>query len=274
MNSLAQERLVLGTALREAIARRHLKLHYQPQIDCRTGELRGAEALARWTHPIFGDVSPGRFIALAEECGLIEAIGQWALSEACGQMAAWHAAGIAVPSVSVNLSAVHFRNCSLSGYIAETLKTHGLEPEMLTIEITEGVIMDDNPTAIETAKAIHALGVKLSLDDFGTGYSSLSYLARLPIDELKIDRGFMRDLENDRNAQAVVTAVVKIGQSLSLVVVAEGVETRLQQRFLAALNCEVVQGFLISRALAPAEFERWYRDYTAQHQVMALSGAA
>ena len=274
MNGMAQERLVLGAALREAVLKRQLKLHYQPQLDCGNAEMRGVEALARWTHPMFGEVSPARFIALAEECGLIESIGQWALNEACEQLAAWRAKGIPVPGVSVNLSAVHFRDCGLTGLVASTLERHGLAPEMLTIEITEGVIMDDNPTAIETAKAIHALGVRLSLDDFGTGYSSLSYLARLPIDELKIDRSFIAGLDNDKNAQAVVTAVVKIGQSLGLTVVAEGVEQRSQQRFLQALDCDVVQGFLISRALSAAEFERWHAGYSGTERVLQLPGAA
>jgi diguanylate cyclase (GGDEF)-like protein/PAS domain S-box-containing protein len=274
MNGVAHERLVLGSALRDAVARRQLKLHYQPQLDCRSARVRGVEALARWTHPMFGEVSPARFIALAEECGLIEAIGQWALNEACEQLAAWRRRGMQLPGISVNLSAVHFRNRDLTALVARILAQHGLTPEMLTIEITEGVIMDDNPAAIETAKAIHALGVQLSLDDFGTGYSSLSYLARLPIDELKIDRGFMADLDNDPNAQAVVTAVVKIGQSLGLTVVAEGVETQSQQRFLEALDCEVLQGFLISRALSAADFERWYAAYAGAGPRMELPGAA
>ena len=274
MNGMAQERLVLGAALREAVLKHQLRLAYQPQLDCRSGQMRGVEALARWTHPMFGDVSPARFIALAEECGLIESIGQWALNEACGQLASWHEMGLAVPSVSVNLSAVHFRNSALTELISDTLKMHGLAPQMLTIEITEGVIMDDNPVAIETAKAIHGLGVRLSLDDFGTGYSSLSYLARLPIDELKIDRSFISGIDTDKNAQAVVTAVVKIGQSLGLTVVAEGVEQRSQQRFLQALDCDVVQGFLISRALSAEDFEKWYADHLGGGRVLRFPGAA
>jgi c-di-GMP-specific phosphodiesterase len=273
MNKLAQERLVLGAALREAIARGQLRLVYQPQIDCRTGALRGAEALARWTHPSFGEVRPDRFIPLAEELGLIESIGSWALGEAMSQLAAWRARGLAIPAVSVNLSAVHFRNRTLIRLIADGLERHRLEPEMLTVEITEGVIMDDDPAAVATARAIHDLGVRLSLDDFGTGYSSLSYLSRLPIDELKIDRSFMADLEEDKNAQAVATAVIRIGQSLGLAVVAEGVETEAQRLFLAALDCDMAQGFLISRALAPEAFVDWLMAYDCPDAV-ALPGAA
>ena len=273
MNSVAQERLVLGAALREAITRGQLRLAYQPQIDCRDGRLRGVEALARWHHPVLGDVSPARFIALAEECGLIEAIGQWALDEGCRQLAAWRRKGFDLPSISVNLSAIHFRNRELVGLVAEALRRHKLKPSMLTIEITEGVIMDDNPATTETAKAIHALGVNLSLDDFGTGYSSLSHLARLPINELKIDRSFMHELECNKNAQAVVTAVIKIGQSLGLTVVAEGVETAAQRQFLAALECDVLQGFLFSRALAPVDFEAWVAKWMVA-KPMQLSGAA
>ena len=273
MNSVAQERLVLGAALREAITRGQLRLHYQPQIDCRDGSLRGVEALARWAHPVFGDVSPARFIALAEECGLIEAIGQWALNEGCRQLAAWRRQGLDLRSISVNLSAIHFRNRELVGLVAAALRRHKLKPSMLTIEITEGVMMDDNPATIETAKAIHALGVNLSLDDFGTGYSSLSHLARLPIDELKIDRSFMHELEGSKNTQAVVTAVIKIGQSLGLTVVAEGVETAAQRQFLLALDCDVLQGFLFSRALAPDDFATWITQWVAP-KPMRLSGAA
>ena len=274
MQSMAQERLVLGAALREAIAHGQLRLAYQPQVDCRSGAVRGAEALARWTHPMLGEVSPARFIGLAEELGLIEQIGQWALDESCRQLAEWHRQGLRLPAMSVNLSAVHFRNPALTELVARTLARHQIKPETLTIEITEGVIMDDNPVAIDTAKAVHALGVRLSLDDFGTGYSSLSYLARLPIDELKIDRSFMRGLGSDKNAQALATAVVRIGQSLFLSVVAEGVETWAQQQFLKALDCDLLQGFLFSRALAPEDFASWYAEHAEGKGPRKLSGLA
>jgi len=273
VNALAQERLVLGAALRDSIGRGLLRLHYQPQISAADDSLHGAEALARWSHPVAGDVAPNRFIALAEECGLIETIGNWALDEACRQLREWDERGIGVPTVSVNLSPLHFRNPELFPLVVATLERHGLAPERLTIEITEGIMMDEAPAVLENARALHAHGVRLSMDDFGTGYSSLSYLARLPVRELKIDRGFMRELEADRNAQAVVTAVVRIGQSLGLSVVAEGVEAESQRRFLQALQCHVVQGFLFSRALAPADFEAWLSRYRGTEPAEALGAA-
>jgi len=263
MNDLAQERLVLGAALRDSIARGLMRLAYQPQIRTGDGALHGVEALARWNDPLSGEIAPSRFIALAEECGLIEAIGDWAMNEACRQMADWHRRGIDVPSVSVNLSPIHFRNRDLFRTVVQTLDRHGLHPHMLTLEITEGIMMDEGSVVIENANALRAHGVHLSMDDFGTGYSSLSCLARLPVSELKIDRGFMAELEIDRNAQALVTAVVRIGQSLGLTVVAEGVETQAQLDYLQALQCQVVQGFLYSRALPPAEFETWLDGYTS-----------
>ena len=263
MNDLAQERLVLGAALRDSIARGLMRLAYQPQIRTGDGALHGVEALARWSDPLSGEIAPSRFIPLAEECGLIEAIGDWAMNEACRQMADWHRRGIDVPSVSVNLSPIHFRNRDLFKTVVQTLERHGLHPHMLTLEITEGIMMDEGAVVIDNANALRAHGVHLSMDDFGTGYSSLSCLARLPVSELKIDRGFMAELEIDRNAQAVVTAVVRIGQSLGLTVVAEGVETKAQLDYLQALQCQVVQGFLYARALPPAEFETWLDGYTS-----------
>ncbi len=257
MNLIAQERLILGAALSDALCHGALQLHYQPQIRPEDDSLHGVEALARWHHPVHGQVPPAKFIALAEECGLVEAIGEWALGEACRQMAEWRRRGIAIPVVSVNLSPLHFRNNRLPELIAGALERHGLEPGALTLEITEGVMMDDCPETAATVQAVHALGVRLSLDDFGIGYSSLSSITRLPIEELKIDRSFMRDLETDQNARAVASAVIRIGHSLALNVVAEGVETEAQRRFLQALRCHVLQGFLFAPALRPSELEAW-----------------
>ena len=257
MNQMGQDRLLLGGALREAIAQRGLCLRYQPQISARDGKLLGVEALARWTHPTLGEIVPDRFIRLAEQSGLIEAIGEWALEEACAQLRTWDTLGLKIPCVSVNISPVHFRNRELLPVVAATLDRHGLSPDRLLIEITEGVVMDDCPTALENTRALQALGIRLSMDDFGTGYSSLSHLARLPVTELKIDRSFIAELEANENARTLVTAVIRIGQSLGLTVVAEGVETDAQRRFLQALECDALQGFLISKALPPAEFQAW-----------------
>jgi len=278
MNQVGQDRLLLGGALREAIAERGLHLRYQPQISARDGKLLGVEALARWTHPTLGEIVPDRFIRLAEQSGLIDAIGEWALEEACAQLRAWDVQELKVPCVSVNISPMHFRNRELLPVVAAALQRHSLSPDRLLLEITEGVVMDDCPIALENTRALQALGIRLSMDDFGTGYSSLSHLAKLPVTELKIDRSFITELEQSENAQTLVTAVIRIGQSLGLTVVAEGVETDSQRRFLQALECDVLQGFLFSKALPPAEFEAWFAAYgngAAQgDEVMGAASAA
>jgi diguanylate cyclase (GGDEF)-like protein/PAS domain S-box-containing protein len=267
MNQLAQDRLLLSSALREAIAERRLQLRYQPQVSALDGSIVGVEALARWSHPQFGEVSPDRFIKLAEELGLIEAIGEWALDEGCRQLTAWDRAGVPVPSMSVNISPLHFRTRDLCSVVIGALDRHGLAPDRLAVEITEGVIMDDCAIATENARALRAHGVRLSMDDFGTGYSSLSHLARLPVNELKIDRSFMQGLEDNHNARTLVTAVIRIGQSLGLQVVAEGVETDAQRRFLQALDCDVLQGFLFSKALPADELARWALAHAGQQDI-------
>jgi diguanylate cyclase (GGDEF)-like protein/PAS domain S-box-containing protein len=257
MNRQVQERLVMGAALKESLGLGHLALRYQPQIRGEDGGLHGVEALARWSHPRFGDVPPAKFIALAEETGLIEAIGEWAISEACRQMADWRARGVAIPTVSVNLSPMHFRNPKLPELVTVALESSGLSADALTLEITEGVMMDSCAGTRATVEAVAHLGVRLSLDDFGTGYSSLSSISTLPIEEIKLDRSFVRDLQNDKNARAVASAVIRIGQSLGLTVVAEGVETEPQRRFLQALDCHVMQGFLFAPALTVPDLEHW-----------------
>ena len=270
MNRLAEQRLAYSAALRTAIANDGLTLHYQPQIGMIDGSIHGVEALARWHDPVLGEVSPAKFIPLAEECGLIEQIGLWSIREACRQMAQWRDAGLDIPCVSVNLSPLNFQNEHLVAEVAEILAEHRLPAEMLMLEVTEGVILNERSGAIETMNAIRALGAGLSLDDFGTGYSSLSRLAHLPIRELKIDRSFMRDVENDPTARAIVTTVVRVGQSLQLTVVAEGVETEGQRNLLAELGCDVVQGFLYAPALSPQAFGRWLLDHGANRASVML----
>jgi diguanylate cyclase (GGDEF)-like protein/PAS domain S-box-containing protein len=263
MNVMAEQRLAHITALRNAVAQGHLKLHYQPQVRTDGGTLYGIEALARWDDPVLGHVPPSRFIPLAEECGLIEQIGIWSMGEACRQVALWRKAGLDVPCVSVNLSPLNFHNADLAAVVADIVRDNDLPPEALMLEVTEGVILDENSAALRTMDAIRRLGVGLSLDDFGTGYSSLSRLAHLPIRELKIDRSFMNNIETDACARAITTAVVRVGQSLKMTVVAESVETEGQRALLAALGCDVVQGFLYAPALAPLEFERWLIQHCA-----------
>lgn len=272
MDRLAEQRLAHSAALRGALASDALKLHYQPQIRTLDGAVYGVEALARWHDPVLGEVSPAKFIALAEECGLIEQIGLWSIREACRQMAQWRNAGLDIPCVSVNLSPINFQNVNLAATVGRILADHGLPPEMLMLEITEGVIMNERSVAIETMSAIRKLGVGLSLDDFGTGYSSLSRLAHLPIRELKIDRSFICDVEIDVSARAVVTTVIRVGQSLHLTVVAEGVETQGQLDLLAELGCDVVQGILYAPALSPPAFGRWLLDHSARRASAMLGG--
>ncbi|WEE76394.1 EAL domain-containing protein [Comamonas testosteroni] len=257
MNRLAQERLALETALRKALKSGGLRLHYQPQIEMATGRLYGVEALARWTHAELGEISPARFIPLAEECGLIADLGSWALEEACRQLSQWRAKGMEVPAVSVNLSPSSFHNLDLPRMIADTLDRNDLVPQDLTLELTESILLDTNPSTMKTINEVHAHGVRLSMDDFGTGYSSLSYLRRLPVSELKLDRSFVADLEHDEAARALSSAILGIGKSLHLTVVAEGVETPTQSVMLCEQGYPVAQGFLFARPLAPKEFEHW-----------------
>ncbi|MGY3120498.1 diguanylate cyclase (GGDEF)-like protein/PAS domain S-box-containing protein [Bradyrhizobium sp. S3.14.4] len=271
MNGLTEQRLALIAALRRAIAEGALTLSYQPQIRSCDGAVHGVEALARWHDAVLGDVSPAKFIPLAEECGLIEQIGLWSVREACRQMADWRRAGLDIPSVSVNLSPINFRNVTLAARLKDILAEYDLPPDALMLEITEGTFMRDSVAALETMNAIRELGVGLSVDDFGTGYSSLSRLAHLPIRELKIDRSFMRDIERDAGALAVATAVVRVGQGLGMTVVAEGVETEGQRKTLAELGCDVVQGFLYAPALPPVVFERWLIEHCAE-QTRAMLG--
>ena len=260
MNQLAQERLALETALRQAIQTRQLHLHYQPQVDMETGKLYGVEALARWTHAELGEISPVRFIPLAEECGLIADLGHWALREACRQLSAWRAQGLAVPAVSVNLSPTSFHNLDLPRMIADTLQINSLTSQDLTLELTESILLDTNPSTMKTIAEVHANGIRLAMDDFGTGYSSLSYLRRLPVNELKLDRSFVADLGNDEAARALSAAILGIGKSLHLTVVAEGVETAEQNLLLREQGYPVAQGYLFSRPLNPQDFESWLKN--------------
>ncbi|WP_257167962.1 EAL domain-containing protein [Bradyrhizobium sp. SRS-191] len=270
IDKLAEERLMHSTALREAIASEALTLHYQPQICTKNGAIHGVEALARWHDPVLGEVSPSKFIPLAEECGLIEQIGVWSIKTACQQMASWRRAGLDIPCISVNLSPINFQNVNLAAVVAQILAANDLPAKMLMLEITEGVILNERATVIATMSELRNMGVGLSLDDFGTGYSSLSRLAQLPIHELKIDRSFMRDFENDQGTRAIVTAVVRVGQSLDVKVVAEGVETEPQRKLLAELGCDAMQGFLFARPMAAGAFNRWLLDYSSYRASLML----
>ena len=250
INANLRERLTLLEELRNADPSRDFVLHYQPQVDLRSGEVFAVEALIRWRHPRLGLAPPAKFIPIAEESGLIVPIGDWALREACRQNKAWQDAGLPPIAVSVNVSARQFRENHIVGAVAEALAESGLEPKYLELELTESLVMQDVDRAIETMKELRALGVRLSIDDFGTGYSSLSALKRFPVERLKIDRSFIQDLPDDEDDCAVASAVISLGQKLNLRVIAEGVETEAQVAFLRENHCDELQGYHFSRPVA------------------------
>lgn len=254
MNQDVQTQVELLRDLRHALIRSELMLHYQPKFNATSGTVLGAEALVRWNHPVRGMVEPAVFIPLAEKTGLIIQIGEWVLDEACRQMRAWYDAGHTAWSMAVNLSLQQFNHAGLVQVVRNTLARHGLQASSLTLEITESTAMRDVESTLATLGQLHEMGVKISIDDFGTGYSSLMYLKRLPATELKIDRGFVRELERDPEDAAIVSAIVALGQTLNLQIVAEGVETREQQEFLTRLGCDSLQGFLLGRPMSPDLF--------------------
>jgi diguanylate cyclase (GGDEF)-like protein len=267
----AKEQLELEIALQRALQGRGLSVAYQPKVDI-TGTLHGAEALVRWHDEKLGIVPPDRFIAIAEESGLIAELDAWVLGEACRQLAEWRAAGIDVPNISVNVCAADFKRPDYPGFIARTLQAHGLEPANLILEMTERVMFDESADDIHTSlEAIHALGIALSIDDFGTGYSSLSYLHRFPVKELKIDRSFVRGIGVDAMAESLAQTVINIGNMLKLSVIAEGVETQAQRDFLHKHGCLMYQGYLYSPPLPPGDFARWVE---AHRQRTPIGGSA
>ncbi len=272
------ERLHLIDGLRRAIeARQELELVYQPKIDIRDNSIIGVEALVRWHHPELGLVLPDRFVPLAEETDLILPIGDWVIVEACRQMKVWQVAGLGDLTVSVNVSSRQLRHGDLVEKIEVALAETGLEPEFLEIEITEGTLVEDTGLATRTLERLRAMGVQVSIDDFGTGYSSLGYLQRLPIDRLKIDRTFVRDLPVSDDAKALSAAIVGLAQSLHLDVVAEGVETIEQLEILRSLDCFKVQGFLIAKPLHVEQARQFLVDgppSLLDHEVAAATEVA
>ena len=245
----------LDHAMRQALVSGHFRLCYQPQVDLGTGNVTGTEALIRWRDPVLGEVSPGEFIPVAEESGFIIAIGDWVLAQAVKQAAAWRAGGWDMP-VSINVSALQFQQAEFIERVSATLKAAGLPPRLLELELTESILIHDADDALHRLKALKQLGVMLAIDDFGTGYSSLAYLKRFPIDRLKIDRSFVRSLPGDGSDVAIVNAIVQLARAMHLRVIAEGVETEPQRRFLLDAGCHEFQGFLFSPALDVPAFEQ------------------
>jgi diguanylate cyclase (GGDEF)-like protein len=260
MDERMQARRALELDMRQALARREFQLHYQPQVSLAAGQIIGCEALVRWQHPERGTVAPGDFIPLAEEIGLIIPIGEWVVRQACRDAMTW-----AEPlSVAVNLSPAQFKSGRLVEMVMSALATSGLPPHRLELEITEGVLLQENETTLRTLHRLRELGVRVSMDDFGTGYSSLSYLRSFPFDKIKIDRSFVRDLAEKPDGDAIIRAIAGLGKSLGMTTVAEGVETPAQLERIRAEGCTDVQGYLISHPLPMAQLVPFLESYKQQ----------
>ena len=267
-----RSRMQLDHAMRQALAQQRFRLHFQPQVDVRTGRVLGAEALIRWRDPERGEIAPGVFIPVAEASGFIVAIGHWVLRQAVQQAAAWRARGLSLV-MSVNVSALQFQQPGFVEGVAATLREAQLPPALLELELTESILVQDARDALARLQALAALGVKLAIDDFGTGYSSLSYLKRFPIGRLKIDRSFVSGLPGDESDAGIVHAIIDMGRALHLETVAEGVETEAQRQFLQQAGCEQFQGFLFAPALAAPAFEALMAPPAARHKVVRLRKA-
>lgn len=254
MNVSAFERLVLEASLRKAMEAGELRLHYQPLVELRTGNIIGVEALVRWQHPELGLVPPSKFIPIAEETGLIVPLGEWVLKTACAQAAVWHGQGLRL-QIGVNLSARQFEQPGLVDMVEETLRETGLSARWLNLELTESTIIRNHEYASQTLRQLKELGITISIDDFGTGYSSLSYLCRFPLDALKVDRSFITSLTDNNKDQAVVKGLIDLAHDLDLDVVAEGVETEAQEASLRSLGCNIIQGFLFSPPIPSGELD-------------------
>jgi diguanylate cyclase (GGDEF)-like protein/PAS domain S-box-containing protein len=261
MKPQSVERLTLETNLRRALELDEFTLHYQAKVNFKSGAITGVEALLRWQNPQLGSVSPARFIPLAEETGLIVPIGKWVLRTACEQSVAWQKQGLPPVRMSVNLSMRQLNDEGLVREIESVLRETGLHPELLELEVTESSIMHNAARAVQVLTAIKTLGVRLAIDDFGTGYSSLAHLKRFPIDTLKVDRSFIREVPNDEEDKAIAEAIIAMGKTLSLTVVAEGVETPQQQQFLSERLCDEMQGYYFSTPVAAQDFAELLRDH-------------
>jgi diguanylate cyclase (GGDEF)-like protein len=264
LNARALERLIMERKLRFAASQGELNLCYQPLYGAQDGELVGAEALLRWSHPELGTLPPSEFIPLAEDTDLVIEIGEWVLGAACRQAKAWQDEGLPIPRVAINLSARQFMQPDFTDTMARVLEMTDLAGHHVELEITEDTLMSNASQTIDTLHALKALGVHLSVDDFGTGYSSMSYLKQFPIDRLKIDRSFVHDVDTDPDNAAISQAIIAMAHSMHLKVVAEGVETPAQAEYLRAQRCDEIQGYLLSRPLPAAELTAMLRTLATQ----------
>jgi len=261
MSSRAKGRLTLEADLRRALDRQELRLHYQPQVDLISGNIIGLEALVRWQHPVRGLIPPGGFIPLAEENGFIVPLGDWVLRTACRQLKQWSDAGLKLRQMAVNVSPIQLIRGHLIESVKAALEETGIAPEQLELEITESCVMADRDLSFKSLADLKTLGVRLSIDDFGTGYSSMAYLQQLDVHKLKVDMAFVRDMTTNSGNASIIKAVIALGHSLGLEVIAEGVETIGQARYLRTLQCDVIQGYLISRPIPADEMTMLLRSY-------------
>jgi len=266
----SMERINMVSSLRQALDRQELEVHYQPQVSLPNRQIVSAEALIRWNHPENGLLQPARFLALAEESGLIVPIGLWVLRTACEQICHWKAAGLPIQRVAVNLAGKQIRRADLLLQVRDILRQTGCRPDWLELEITEGFIMRETDSAIQILQDLRRIGVHLAIDDFGTGYSSLSHLKRLPIDRLKIDRSFIRDLARDPSDAAITRAVIALGTSLKLEITAEGVENAYQERFLVRESCHQAQGFRYGRPMPAHKLQKMLERELKGHVIRAV----
>lgn len=260
MSLKAKKRMEMETFMFHAAAKNELRLHYQPVVDITTGKMIGAEALLRWNSPQLGLLPPDDFISLAEENGMIIQFGEWAIREVCRQHKIWQQQGLGELTIAVNLSSLQLNQTSFISMVTSIIDEAGINPDFLTFELTESMIMADTENMLKKLKKLKGLGIKLSIDDFGTGYSSLRYLNRFPLDNLKIDRSFVKDLPESRDASAIVNAILALAKALKLKTIAEGVETQQQKLFLKNTSCDAVQGFFFSNPMSVTEFEHYWQQ--------------
>jgi EAL domain-containing protein (putative c-di-GMP-specific phosphodiesterase class I) len=259
MNDRALARLDTENSLRRAIDSGELILHYQPRLDLELHSIAGVEALVRWDHPTKGLIYPSHFVPLAEEAGIIDTLGEWVLRSACRQMQSWFERGMPALRVSINISPLQLQSDRICTVVAQALAESGLDPALLELEITESSLMQNLEASRRTLAELQRMGILLSIDDFGTGYSSLSYLKRLPINTLKIDKSFVRDLSEDEDDASIVNATIAMAHRMHLRVVAEGVVSHEQLRFLKRLKCDEIQGYLLCQPLPSDEAESFLR---------------